>query len=109
MTSPGGLFHIPAALRLRLDNHLRRRGVTTYVSCIDCCEGTRHLERSIAGTAAIGERMLRNRSVQDQLELRAMQLRDAAEMLPDGCERQSLLLRARRIEEASILIENWEQ
>jgi hypothetical protein len=50
--------------------------------------------------------MPRNRVVQNQLEHKAAQLREAAEILPDGEERNDLLSRARRMEEASIIIEN---
>jgi hypothetical protein len=49
--------------------------------------------------------MPRNRPVQEQLELRALQLRDDAEILPEGDERQGLLFRARRMEDASIIID----
>jgi hypothetical protein len=62
---------------------------------------------SSTGTVASDSegRMPGNQAVQDQLELRATQLRDAAERLPEGCERQDLLFRARRMEDASIIID----
>jgi hypothetical protein len=44
---------------------------------------------------------------QDRLELRAKQLNEAAETLPHGDERESLLQRARRIEAASLIIDRW--
>jgi hypothetical protein len=44
---------------------------------------------------------------QDLLELRARQLNEAAETLPHGDERESLLHRARRIEAASLIIDRW--
>jgi hypothetical protein len=45
--------------------------------------------------------------VQNRLELRALQLQDAAETLPQGDERESLLNRARRMEKASDVIDRW--
>jgi hypothetical protein len=47
------------------------------------------------------------RDVQDLLEYRAIELHDAAETLPDGNERDSMLRRARRMEDASLVIERW--
>jgi hypothetical protein len=46
-------------------------------------------------------------SVQVQLELRATLLREAAAFLSVGEERESLLFRARRMDDASILIDGW--
>jgi hypothetical protein len=51
--------------------------------------------------------MPRNHLGQDQLELRARQLREAAEILPDGEERKGLIFRACRMEDASIIINKW--
>jgi hypothetical protein len=51
--------------------------------------------------------MPRNHPVQDQLELRATQLRGAAEILPDGEERKGLMFRACGMEDASIIINKW--
>ena len=51
--------------------------------------------------------MPRNHLGQDQLELRATQLREAAEILPDGEERKGLMFRACRMEDASIVINKW--
>jgi hypothetical protein len=45
--------------------------------------------------------------VQDRLELRATELHQAAETLPHGDERESLLQRALRMEAASLLIDRW--
>jgi hypothetical protein len=48
-----------------------------------------------------------NHIVQDRLELRATELHQAAETLPHGDERESLLQRALRMEAASLLIDRW--
>jgi hypothetical protein len=45
--------------------------------------------------------------VQNRIELRALQLHDAAESLPYGDEREVLLNRARRMEKASDVIDRW--
>ena len=46
-------------------------------------------------------------TVRDRLTLRASQLHDAAEILPHGDEREALLSRARRMENASLVIDRW--
>ena len=45
--------------------------------------------------------------VQDRLELRASQLHEAAEILPHGDERESLVQRARKMENAALVIDRW--
>jgi hypothetical protein len=45
--------------------------------------------------------------VRDRLELRASELHEAAETLPHGHEREGLLHRARRMENASLVIDRW--
>jgi hypothetical protein len=45
--------------------------------------------------------------VKNRLELRASQLQEAAEILPQGDEREALLNRARRMENASLVIDRW--
>jgi hypothetical protein len=45
--------------------------------------------------------------VQDKCELWAMRLREAAETLPDGDEREDLLFRARRMDRVSIILDRW--
>ena len=47
------------------------------------------------------------KSVQDHLELRATQLHEAAETLPHGDARESMVHRANKIEAASQIIERW--
>jgi hypothetical protein len=51
--------------------------------------------------------MPNNRTVLDLIELKATQLREAAEALPDGEEREGLLFRARRIQRACLIIDRW--
>jgi hypothetical protein len=51
--------------------------------------------------------MSRYHSVQVQLELRATLLREAAAFLSVSDERESLLFRASRMDDASILIDRW--
>jgi hypothetical protein len=46
-------------------------------------------------------------TVQDHLQLRATQLHEAAENLPHGGERQALVHRAHRMEDASRVIDRW--
>jgi hypothetical protein len=48
-----------------------------------------------------------NRALQDQLELRAAQLNEAAKILPHGDERDGLLHRATKMEAASLIIDRW--
>jgi hypothetical protein len=48
-----------------------------------------------------------NRALQDHLEQRAARLSDAAETLPQGDERDSLLHRATKMEAASLIIDRW--
>jgi hypothetical protein len=45
--------------------------------------------------------------VQNSLELRAMQLNEAAETLPHGDDREAVLNRARRMEAALNVIDRW--
>jgi hypothetical protein len=45
--------------------------------------------------------------VQHHLELKATQLHEEAETLPQGDEREALMHRAIRMEAASLIIERW--
>jgi hypothetical protein len=51
--------------------------------------------------------MTHHATVQDHLELRATELREAAQTLPDGGERDALLHKAVKVEAASLIIERW--
>jgi hypothetical protein len=45
--------------------------------------------------------------VQNRLQIRAMQLHETAETLPHGHEREGILDRARRMKNASLVIDRW--